>query len=159
MMSVSHLYGVQEKTGDRIYRKMLSDFTSNVFNKYGLSLSGSGGGQTDGKERLIKLVFSHKEKLELEQMKLLHANITRDFLLCLNSNEQLKGYLIEHPFPLSRIEIRMSYSSYLKEILDPKYIAVVSGCNNIVRYSIYNHETDRLEEVARENYQDLLDSI
>ena len=112
---------------DAILYGFIAKTSAVIGKKYGLSLTGVGGGGKEGEIRLMIAKFGrYGPPLTEQEARALIVQCVNDFLQAANSDPQLRPYLKCYPFTTQHL--RLSIANYYgdgKDVFDP-YIVIVS---------------------------------
>lgn len=108
---------------DIVTNKLINEFAKSK-RAEGLTTSGFGGSQKDGKNTLIAVTFRVEEVMSIDSARKLIVKSVSDFLDLINSKPDFQQYLLEYPCTAKCIEIgiignnpKSSHESYIKSVL------------------------------------------
>lgn len=143
--------------------KEIDKFKKYAFKKYGVVLWGKGGGFMDQINE-ISLTFYIQKELKVKEMRELIINLSCDFLKQINSNNEIRQYLAEHPFTSKRLDLAVAiFNSKKTYITNPgstkeKLALGVLNKDNIC-YTIKNEEEQFLQKVYKETFQEAIEKV
>lgn len=126
--------------------------------KYNLTLAGT---QISGPReiKLMGLMFDLKQSLDKDEARRLIVETTEEYLNKINSNIELRPYLINYPYTLENIEINIFFEKETGEIFQSPNIGLVSSFNGLVEYQKWTRkgrdyydkakETESFEEASK----------
>ena len=140
--------------------KMRSEYANKVAKEKKLSVSGSGQGYSDAVEELI-ISFDSKTLLTLPEARKLYVEIVEGFIQKVNSNKNIRPFLLEYPFTADNASIKLSFidKNHPKGCTFSPYITYISVVNGEVDYSIYDMETEMLDTLHSEPYKVALEIV
>jgi len=131
------------KTMARFAKKMQSE---------GINPSGIGGGidHTNGKHNNLELVFMTSNIPDIESARKLIIKTIDKFLMEVNSNEEIRPFLVEHPFTIKHISIGILSESKRSGL------SCVSNYKNELTYRQDNPDLNNLQsmDVHSETYEE-----
>lgn len=132
---------------DRITVKVAHEIESEA----GLRLCGTGGGMMDH-IRMMAMSFNCHRETTLEQGRELLIYCVNEYLTAINSNEQVRPYLVHYPFTPKDIEIRIFLSNSDQTEVSNGAISVLSEVGGKLVYC--NRDTkDHLKDLHEETYE------
>jgi len=97
----------EDRIKERYVDEVLNTFAQEMEQKYQLYCYGIGGSMAyDVKD--VGLRFSANRKISIEEARELQVRSTEQLVEMINASEKIRPYLIEYPWPSSRVEIAIS---------------------------------------------------
>lgn len=136
--------------------KIMNSFTKKM-KKEGLSLFASGGSMM-GDIQVISLDYETCKSVNIEQARMLFIKEAEALLYQINSDHEIHPYLHDYPFTSRNIFLTIAFCKTDGNFADPPNIAYVMlrTHKDLVCYSIYDEQTERLETVYEEPYEEAL---
>lgn len=136
--------------------KAIKHSGSIVAKKYNLSPSGIGGGK-DGKFWLLTILFSAQRNINQSEARKLILDCVDEFLLNINSNEDIKPYLQNVPSTPQNVDLSIFFQQEDGRETFYPYIGVV-GCNQGTIIYATNSKERRYhyESYITETYEEAL---
>lgn len=94
----------------KILNKLISEKANKLAKQYNMQQIGTTVGMPDGIIELLGASFQ-KETASLEEARTIVIDGCLKFLKTINSNEQLKPYLIHYPFTIKNVELTVYFDS------------------------------------------------
>lgn len=140
----------------RAAHKVMDSFTKKM-KKEGLYLQGSGGAMMRDIQ-YITLGYEIVQKMTVEEARMLFISKAEALLDQINSDENIRPYLHDYPFTSKNIFFKITFCKPNGEFVDPPYptYVVLFNHKDQIVYNIYDHQTERLETLYEESYQDAL---
>ena len=143
--------------------KEISKFRKSAREKYGVVLMGHGGAFRK-KINKINLTFYIQKEQSIDEMRDLMVHLANDFLTQINSNDEIRPYLVEYPFRVERLHFGvLIFDSKKKFIVNPansiEKLAVGRLLNGRLNYSIRNEEQENLQLIYQETFEEALEKV
>ncbi len=144
--------------GDTLSNQVIARTGMRLSKKYQLSFAGIGGGEKDGKIWLISVSFSRSgEPLTIEQGRRIIVDCVQEYLVDINSHEELRPYLSNYPFTAHNLDVAIfNYDSKGEFIVDP-YLQVMANHEGEMMY--FTIEPDKYytyKSCTYESYEEAL---
>jgi len=120
---------------------------------YGLVCIGKNGGYINP-IKTFYLSFVGYRRATLEEARALEVFAIEKLTNLLNSDEKIRPYLCEFPFPAHRVEISLSFDSPFGSHYADESIAYVFYVRNRLFYNVYDPITEELVTLCEEPYAD-----
>lgn len=157
----------QNKTGSphvKYTYKEINKFKKHAFKKYGVVLWGHGGGFMNQINK-IDLSFYIKKEKSLDEMRDMIVNLANDFITQVNSNNEIKQYLVEIPFSSDHLKLSVAlFDKNRKFILNSeeskeKKISLVSLIENDIYYKAAHKEGSPMQLICKETFQEAIEKV
>lgn len=127
--------------------------------KYNMKLIGTGGGMIDS-VKLMTLAFNINKPLNREESRKVILDCASEFLHEINSDQEIRPYLVKFPFPTENISISVfTHDEQGRKLYDPD-IFVVSIEDGEISYLTADRENKyRIKSEYVESYKDALKLI
>lgn len=124
--------------------------------KYNMKLIGTGGGMIDC-IKLMSLAFNINKPLNKNESRKIVLDCTAEFLREINSDQEIRSYLVKFPFPVENVEIGIYiYDENGRKLFDPN-ISVVSIDKGNISYLTNDKENKyRFKSEFVESYKEAL---
>jgi hypothetical protein len=118
---------LEEKTYLTYETEVTRQFKNEVYKELHLPCIAGGGSMRNDIE-CISLGFLSTKNMGIEEARNLEVELIERFLRIINNHQNIRPYLREYPFPVSRIDILISFqpAEYTKEALRTVFLA--HGC-------------------------------
>lgn len=132
----------------------INKFKKTALEKYDVSLIAQGralGEKING----LSLTFHTREEKSLDEMRNLIVHLATDFLMQINSNNEIKKYFVEYPFDVKNLNLIILSSDLKKnspENLESskEKIATAILIKNNLCYSTKNNDKENFQETFQE---------
>jgi hypothetical protein len=142
------------------------DLADNLMNAYSkevrktknLLLFGSGGSMTTD-VRVLSPSYEYLGNMDLCQARFLYIETVEGLIRKVNNNEEIRPYLHNYPFTEKNIALAIGFIDKQENRVKEGYIALVfmlDNENGLIYYNIYNSETEMLETIYIEPYEEAL---
>jgi len=132
---------------------ILKKYIPRVAKKYKLQVVMIGGGmQFDINEIALEFTSSIKN-LNIEQARRIILDCSEDLLKRYNSNSKIRPYLSNFPFSANNLMLGIGF---ITESNDNNFICQVSVMDNTIFYHVRNINTNSLEKIYQEPYEEAL---
>lgn len=137
-------------------QKIMNSFTKKM-KKEGLILVGSGGSMM-GDIQEINLDYETCQNVNVEQARMIFIKKTESLMYQINSDPEIRPYLHDYPFTSRNIFLEITFCKTDRDFVKPPNIAyvVLRTHKDLVSYSIYDDQTERLATVYEEPYEEAL---
>lgn len=146
-----------KKNKDINYELFVNEITQSFIKEseteYGIKCGSSGGSMPYDVETISASFIVYK-KSTIDESRNLELNLIKKLCHFVNSNEKIRPYLREFPFPIESAHISLSFQTQNNEFENG--ICHVTQARNIIFYSILDAETDSLKTIREESYSDAL---
>ena len=112
---------------DDLSNRVKSEAARELISKYPLKLVGFGGGAVYG-VRVLSLSFEVKKNVTIDEARKLILDCAEIFLEKINNDHEIRPYLSEYPYPVSRIKLRFFVTPL------PPFV----GKSNLSTFGIYH---------------------
>lgn len=143
---------------EKITLKLLNSFATQQKVENNLQVIGVGGAMPQ-KVQMVDLHFITKKQPTLQQARKLYVHVVETLLAQINSNSEIRPYLKDYPFTHHNISLLISFETESGRDAEPPFIALVGIANGRIFYSINNRETDLLETIHEEAYEEVLNIV
>ena len=109
--------------------------------------------------RMLALSFFYYKMIDIEEARKLIIYSMQTLAEEINAEKKLRKYLYKYPFPPKRTEIMIIVHNRDYSTVSPEYISVVSFHNGKISYDITNPETNRLDTIYKETYEEALEKL
>lgn len=138
--------------------KLMNSYSKQITKEANIEIIGTGGSMRKDVEKVTLHFVSH-QKMDLESARKLYVKIVEGFLNKINTNEQIQPYLHNRPFTISNLDIKISFWDNKSKHFDEKSVAFVYFAKNKIYYSYFFENTDSLEDLHGETYEEALKAI
>ncbi len=121
------------------------------------------GGATMPKIEEVFISFTAERRVDLPEARRLCVRCIEELRSAINSTEILQPYLIEYPFPISGMDISVTFVgedgnhvAYGCVYLGTGGVSYVHQCGDLLCYASYNPRTKHLEDYYDEPYSEAL---
>jgi len=149
----------------RVATKIMKRHVEYIREKFGAQISTFGGGFNQ-KVNNITLSFDMRGPMELQRARKLIIAFSTDLLDRINSSEEIRPYLVNHPFLPSNLSYGISFvdktGEHMKNPGNSKSTNSLARCNisnGTVYYSIMNENKPYLQTVHSETYEEALEIV
>ena len=138
--------------------KVICSFIKKVKKKYDFLVVGTGGGGPGDKGlNLLSVDFESYQKMGIPEARKILVDCVQEFLIEINASEELKQYLAVYPFTAKNIGVLIQFTDKKRPIyMSPPSLAVARIDKEKLAYIINIVETDRLERIKEETYEEAL---
>lgn len=154
ILGMSVLFNYQKEappSADKYITQVVRECSVSAQKKYGLTWAATASCQESEEIKEISVVFSKKNDFSsIAEARKLEITLVQLFSNIINANKNIRPYLTEYPFPLSRIKVKVSGSH--KDPTD-KVVSVAYAHDKLV-YQAYDGK--KLYDIYKESYQDAL---
>lgn len=126
-----------------------------ICNATGLVPCGSGGGAMD-QVRMLALSFNYGQEVNITEGRKLLISALDTFQAVINSDEEIRPYLIKYPFEPKNIEIRIFIQNPDGRPIGLDALCVISAIDGILEYEIHTPDGMWLDTVYQETYEEAL---
>lgn len=148
--STSKTYQTSEH--EKIADKITSLTAQKIESETGLRLMGTGGGMM-GKVRMMAMSFQYSGDITLQQARELLIYCLNEYLLAINSNEEIRPYLIYHPLNPEDIQIEIYIRSQSQEEQSIGALSLVGAVRGVLDYNIKQPDPMIYEKIHNESYE------
>lgn len=141
-----------------LFRELLAKGAHIIEDKYDLYAIGEGTGKVDEQaNKKLLLAFQTKELYSKEKLRELLIKSAQDFVQVINANEKIQPFLLNTPYKIKDVEIKIfNTCKDGKEPLDPE-ISVAIIRRGIINYSTTDPEdTYKYKQEIKETYEEAL---
>lgn len=139
--------------------KLRSEVANKLSKEFHMTPVGEGGSFYDC-VREIFLAFEIQGPLTKDQLRNVLVNSVEELRSAVNSNEELRPYLIVYPFTSQEIEITLFVSSkWDGNIYDPDISSATARKGNLIYRTTDKSDTFKYKSKATESYEDALKII
>lgn len=117
----------------------------------GLIPCGFGGGSVDC-IRMLAISFDYRLPLSIEEGRKLLIEAVHEFVDAINSNEQIRPYLVSYPFGIECVEIRIFVQDDKGNSIASTEADVFCCTKGICEYEVMNKERTGLNTVFKETF-------
>jgi hypothetical protein len=142
--------------GERLADEITISFAKKVKQRFGLKMSGTGGGG-DGKQiNLLTVAFNLHKEMSLSQARQLIMECVQEFIKEINDHEQLKNYTALWPFTFTNVKLDILFIIDRPErgLIPAPYTAAVIYDKGRLTYM--EEIKGELEVVQTETYEEAL---
>jgi len=137
---------------------IMTRFINDAKKEYGLYCYGSGGGFLDQVNR-IHFAFATEGPKSLEDLREMMVIIAEDFLKRINSQEDIRKYLVHYPFKPDDLEFRITLMGSNGKAIhnngkEKELLRSILLLNGELSYEIENDEKACLQDVYEETYEE-----
>lgn len=129
-----------DQIADEVIKEMEKD--------YSISCIQTGGSMTDNLQG-IKVSFGAFRKGSIEEAREIEVEAIHRLVKSINEDEQLRTHLGESPFPASRVQVSLSFSSNPEGDL-----AYISHRDGTIHYRTRDSKSDRFKILQKESYDE-----
>jgi len=145
-----------------IYVEIAHDITEKTAKKLDtekeLHLIGTGGGMMHN-VRMMAMSFRYHHPINIDQGRELLMSAVNEYLLAINSNEQIRPYLVSDPFEPKNVEIAIFISNPDGSPVAKGDICVISENQGILQYDTRDPKTNHLTKIHEESYEQALQKL
>jgi hypothetical protein len=137
----------------KIAEKITAKTVQKIEAETNLRLIGIGGGMM-GHVRMMAMSFEHVGELSVEQGRELIIYCTNEYLSAINTNTEIRPYLIHYPFTSKDIEIRIFIKNPNSKNLPLESLCYVSEIKGVIEYELENSLSDNPKTSHEETYEE-----
>ena len=130
--------------------QLIQDYSKDMQKNKNLTLIATGGGQQG---RLFVLRYRTQQNFNLEQARELLVDICEVFLKRVNSDQNLRPYMLEYPYNGTNIDIAIFFVNSNNCWAMPPYIALAANFQGKVCYCTSNIK-EKLVDFHKETYEE-----
>lgn len=136
--------------------RVMNSFTKKM-EREGFHLCSSGGAMMDDIKQ-ITLDYEICQNVNVDEARIIFIKYAESLLEQVNSDIKIRPYLHNYPFTSENILFGISFCKPDGNFADPPYIAdvLLQNKNNRVFYSVHNKQTELLDDVYSESYEEAL---
>lgn len=142
------------------YEKMADKITMKTAQKLekerNLVLIGIGGGMMRN-IRMMAMSFVYKHEISVGEGRSLLIAALEEYINAVNSNEEIRPYLVNYPFDPKNIEIRIFIHNPDNSPVAEGKISVISAIKGILEYDA--DEGNGYKNIHRETYEEAIEKI
>jgi len=145
-----------EQVVDRLMNKVVSILGK----KYKLQARAIKIAMPGGVINLLGFHFTIQGPLTKEELRLILVSCAQDFLSIVNSDAEIRPYLIHYPFTLNNIDITLFLVDSFKEDLDDPYIGIAGIANGKLDYlTLITTDIPKIKTRTEESYEEALNTL
>ncbi|MBS0616537.1 MAG: hypothetical protein JSR58_08310 [Verrucomicrobia bacterium] len=122
--------------------------------KYGWQCTAEGLGAPDEKINCVDLSFTIRRRATIQEARALQVLANDRFVEIINSDEGLRPYLCEFPFPIDRAGISLSFCAFFGDSYVDGNMAYVMQVKGKLFYDACDPETGQFVRVLQETYEE-----
>lgn len=153
--NLSHKTTYQRSEHSKIAAKITAKIAAKIEHETGLRLIGTGGGMMHH-VRMMAMSFAYYGEIDIEQGRELVVYCVNEYLLAINTNEEIKPYLIHFPFTPKDVEIRIFVSKRNGAEVEVGKFEGVSEIDGSLIYYIKQPGFPSIRKVHEETYEEAL---
>jgi hypothetical protein len=137
---------------------LMNAYSKEVRKTKGLVQFGSGGCMTTD-VRVLSPVYISYRKLNIDGARAFYLEIVEGLINKANADEEIRPYLHNYPFTENNMSIDILFFDKKNDFIQDGFVASMSMLDNengLIYYSISNSETEMLETIYIELYEDAL---
>ena len=167
MLCIVFLTGCTQHRANNIYvlpeKEILSDeimlkVAIKLKKEKGLHPCGTGG-QMLHQIKMLALSFDYYHEISIEEGRELLVDAVNEFAAQVNASQTIRPYLDDSPFGPQNIEIRIFLHNSDGSDLALGKLRVISSINKLLEYDIRHLETERLETIYQESFEEAVSKI
>lgn len=145
---------------ERLVNHILDKAATLIEKKYKLNTIGQGSAMPGGVIRKFNLVFDTNKRYPKEYLRKLLIDCTNDLLHQVNTNEEIRPFLIKDPFTEKNVQIIIhNHDKNRRELFDPE-IAVAEISEGILTYKTNDpNDSFKYKNTYTERYTDALRAL
>lgn len=150
------VYTPSEK--EKLSNEVIKKAAKLISEETGLIPCGSGGGALD-QIRMLAISFDYRHEVDIASGRKLLVTALEIFRSEINFDEQIRPYLIEYPFQVKRIEIRIFIRNEDGSSVRADQLCVISVIDGILEYQTHMPDGWGLDTIYQETYEEALQKL
>jgi hypothetical protein len=139
----------------KIAHKITDQTAKKLGKEAGLKLIGTGSGMMYN-VRMLAMAFRYSKEIDIDEGRELLMKAVSEYLSAINSNEEIRPYLINYPFLPKNIQIRIFLSDSKGREIPLGQLAVIGSIDGVFEYLIEDPKTTCLKTIYEETYEEAL---
>lgn len=143
---------------ERLSNEVIRKAAKQIREETGLIPCGTGGGALD-QIRMLAISFDYKNELDIDSSRKLLIAATEKFVSIVNSDEKIRSYLINYPFQVRNVEMRIFIQKKDGSNLEQGKLVVISVTEGVLKYKVNAPDGWGLDTIYQETYEEALQKL
>lgn len=148
--SAPKIYQISEH--EKIADKITSLVAQKIEAETGMRLMGTGGGMM-GKVRMMSMSFQYFGDVSFEQARELLVYCVNEYLLAINTNEEIKPFLVHYPFTPEDIQIEIYIRKQSGQDPSVGSLSLIGAVYGVLDYNVKRPDPILYEKIQKESYE------
>lgn len=133
--------------------KFMKSFAKELKREFGIACTGFGGGMASDIEE-IELEFTAFRPSTIAEARYMEIEGIKKLLAKINADEEIRPYLKEYPFPLSRAHLSIAFPSPREKREENGKLAMVFSAKGKIFYCTFDSGSQTLTNLFSESFED-----